>query len=50
MRDEFDEAPNVEMAIDETDEDAYEDEIDDLIENDQISAEEAGYMKGNLLK
>ncbi|MBI2136664.1 hypothetical protein HYU06_06350 [Candidatus Woesearchaeota archaeon] len=49
MRDEYDEVPELEMAIDETDEDLY-DEIDDLTDNDEISAAEEGYLKGNLMK
>ncbi len=49
MRDEYDEVPELEMAIDETDEDLY-DEIGDLMDNDEISATEEGYLKGSLMK
>ncbi|HIH42422.1 TPA: hypothetical protein HA246_02140 [Candidatus Woesearchaeota archaeon] len=49
MRDEFDESPELEMAIDDTDEDLY-DEIDDLTDNDEISAAEEGYLKGSMIK
>lgn len=49
MRNEYDKVPELEMAIDETDEDLYG-EIDDLMDNDEISAAEEGYLKGCLMK
>jgi hypothetical protein len=42
--DELDEFERLEA---ESQDDVYEEEIEDLMENDEISAEEAGFMKGS---